>query len=313
MNKIQVTELEHLFGASKDEILDFCAEELQAFNGNYQRLNDGKKDKALVEAIKKITLNFDKKSGPDRLPEWERGWSENLERFSENVDDLSSLVPGYVRPNQIMRFNNDYAIFEDPEIEKQYLALFRAWLSNKYFKPYNNIYEFGCGSCSHVAYLANRFVSKKIFGLDWAAASVKICNLLNEKKGLNVEGRQFDFFKPDYDLIIEQSSAVFTFGALEQCGRDFGPFIDYLVKKSPDICIHVEGLDELYDQSQLFDFLAYEYNKNRNYLTGLVDYLKALESDSKINILKIHRQKFGSRYNDTLSYVVWQPIKGDCK
>ena len=106
---------------------------------------------------------------------------------------------------------------------------------------------------------------------------------------------------------------MFTFGALEQCGGDFGLFIDYLVEKSPNICIHVEGLDELYDQSQLFDYLGYEYNKNRNYLTGLVDYLKDLEADSKINILKIHRHKFGSRYNDTLSYVVWQPIKDDHK
>ena len=309
MDKIIIEDIKSLFGASENELEEFCPNELKLFNSNYKRLSDDEKEKELIASINKLTFNFDKKSGPERLPEWENGWSENLENFSSNIDNIDMLVPGYVRPNQIMRYNNDYAVFEDPEIEKKYLSLFRSWLSNKYLAHYNNIYEFGCGSCSHVAYLADNFPEKKIYGLDWAEAAVKICKLLNEKKGLNVSGSLFDFFNPDENFHIKKSSAVFTFGALEQTGNKFKKFINYLVDKGPDICLHIEGLDELYDQSKLFDFLAFEYNKKRNYLTGLVDYLEHLEAESKIEILKVHRHKFGSRYNDTLSYVVWKPKK----
>lgn len=307
MNELDIDTLAQLFGTTSAEINEFCKDELKDFNGRFDRLTPEKKEQAIIESIDHLVSGFTKKSGPDRLPDWERGWTENLNKFKVDCSDLDDLVPGYVRPGQVMRLNGDYAIFEDPKIEKHYIALFRSWLSKKYFTDCDSIYEFGCGSCSHVAFLAQNFPNKKIFGLDWAEASIKICQVLRERHQLNIEGHLFNFFSPNKNLKLNENSAVLTFGALEQCGNQFVDFIEYVREQRPKICVHVEGLDELYDQTQLFDYLAFQYNKKKNYLTGLLSYLQKLEMTNKIKILKSHRHHFGSRHNDTLSYVVWEP------
>lgn len=307
MNDLNIDTLAKLFGTTSVEINEYCEEELRNFNGNFARLSPEKKEQTLIESMDYLVNGIIKKSGPDRLPDWERGWSENLNKLMQGSNNLDDLVPGYVRPKQIMRLMGDYAIFDDPEIEKRYLAIFRSWLSKKFFSECDSIYEFGCGSCSHVAFLAQNFPRKKILGLDWAEASVKICQVLREHHQLNIEGHLFNFFAPNKNFKLNENSAVLTFGALEQCGNQFVDYIDYLCDQRPKICVHVEGLDELYDQTQLFDYLGFQYNKKRNYLTGLLTYLKELEVSDKIKIITTHRHHFGSRHNDTLSYVVWEP------
>ena len=42
------------------------------------------------------------------------------------------------------------------------------------------------------------FPEKKIVGLDWAEPSCEIVNNMHRLRGWNTEGRQFDFYKPDY-------------------------------------------------------------------------------------------------------------------
>lgn len=307
MTDLNISNLATLFGTTAVELNEYCEKELRDFNGEFVRLSPEKKEQTLIESLDYLVNGITKRSGPERLPDWERGWSENLNKLIQGSNNLDDLVPGYVRPKQIMRLMGDYALFEDPEIEKRYLAIFRSWLSKKFFSDCDSIYEFGCGSCSHVAFLAQSFPNKKIFGLDWAEASIKICQVLRERHQLNIEGHLFNFFSPNKNFKLNENSAVLTFGALEQCGDQFVDFIEYVREQRPKICVHVEGLDELYDQTQLFDYLGFQYNKKRNYLTGLLDYLQKLEMTNKIKILKAHRHHFGSRHNDTLSYVVWEP------
>lgn len=307
MNELDIDTLAQLFGTTSAEINEFCKDELKDFNGRFDRLTPERKEQAIIESIDHLVSGFTKKSGPDRLPDWERGWTENLNKFKNDCSDLDDLVPGYVRPGQVMRLNGDYAIFEDPKIEKQYIALFRSWLSKKYFTDCDSIYEFGCGSCTHVAFLAKIFPQKKIYGLDWANASVEICEILKEQYHSKIKGHLFNFFAPDKTFKLDECSAVLTFGALEQCSDQFTDFIEYLCAQQPKICVHVEGLDELYDKTQLFDYLAFQYNKKRNYLTGFLSHLEELEKAKKVKILKSHRHHFGSRHNDTLSYIIWKP------
>ena len=138
MDELKLKEISSLFGAPAKEVKDLCEKELQEFNGRFRNLKPREKEQALIESIDRLIKGFATKSGSDRLPDWELGWSENLKKLSEDSNDLDNLVPGYVRPGQIMRLNGEYAIFEDAEIENRYIALFRSWLSQKFLVQYDN-------------------------------------------------------------------------------------------------------------------------------------------------------------------------------
>jgi hypothetical protein len=116
----------------------------------------------------------------------------------------------------------------------------------------------------------------------------------------------FDFLRPDKSLKIDPHSAFFTFGALEQVGKDHRHFLDFVLSKSPGLCINVEGLYELYDDNYLLDYLASRYHARRNYLKGYLSCLKKLEGEGKIKIIKVHHQLFGV-FDDPHSYVIWKP------
>ena len=193
-------------------------------------------------------------------------------------------------------------------IDQVFTDLFRTWLFMKYFKPYENIHEFGCGSGFHIGCLVSLFPQKMIYGLDWAAASQKILDYMRNKKGWRVQGKNFNFFEPSMDHMISANSAVLTFGALEQVGSRFSPFLNYLLAQSPNLVVNVECLHELYDKNHLLDYLALRYHQRRSYLSGYLTKLKTLERQGQIKIIKIHKQSFGNMYNDTHSYVVWEPI-----
>jgi hypothetical protein len=114
-------------------------------------------------------------------------------------------------------------------------------------------------------------------------------------------------FSPDDTLEIAQNSAIFTIGALEQLGCDFESFLQFLLKKSPNLCLNVEPLCELYDEHYLLDYLAIKYMQKRKYLRNYIDRLKQLESDGKIEILTTQRMLFGSLYYEGWSFVLWKP------
>jgi hypothetical protein len=146
--------------------------------------------------------------------------------------------------------------------------------------------------------------------LDWVESSVGLINLLAERKKYNLEGQVFNMFSPNKKLNLQKNSAVLTVHALEQLGSNFVKFIDFVIDKSPCVCLNIEPIYELYDKNNLIDHLAMEFHKKRNYLFGFLAYLKKLEKEEKIEILKVQRLQYGScMYHDSYSFVVWKPKK----
>ena len=80
-----------------------------------------------------------------------------------------------------------------------------------------------------------------LFGLDWTISSQNIINEINQL-GINtkIKGYNFDYFNPDYNINIPEKSAIFTCASLEQIHDNYKEFVDYLIAKKPDICIHFE-------------------------------------------------------------------------
>lgn len=239
---------------------------------------------------------------------WIEGWGENLQGFQLSAGNLDALLPRYIRPNMPVRLFGDFVKTEDPYFEKNWYAVFSEWLFLTFFKEFDHILEFGCGSGFNVARLAELYPHATIHGFDWAEPSVEIVESLRKVKGLNTVGQLFDFFAPDYSVDIPPNSAVLTIGALEQTGYNNSKFLEFLIAKRPALVVHVEPTYDWYDQNSLIDHLAITAHELRNFWRGYHDRLIALREQGAIEILKTKRAYFGSLVLEGYSQTIWRPI-----
>ena len=120
-------------------------------------------------------------------------------------------------------------------------------------------------------------------------------------------GHLFDMRSPDEKLEIANNSAVVTIGTIEQLAGDFEAFLQFLLKRSPALCIHVEPTIELYDEDSLVDYLAVKFHRKRGYTQGFLPRLQQLQNQGKIEILKVKRLFFGSLFMEGYSLIIWKP------
>jgi hypothetical protein len=140
--------------------------------------------------------------------------------------------------------------------------------------------------------------------IDWLAA-----------QGFNVEGRLFDFFAPermleplkDNQVALPPNSAVLTIGALEQTGLQWGPFLTWLLKQNPALCVHIEPVLEWYGDG-LIDYTAIRAHKARNFWRGFPKALEFLKEQGRIEIIKQKRSYFGSLVLEGYSQIIWRPL-----
>jgi len=306
MQTLSPAEMAKLFGCPVSEIHSACGELLQRVDLSYRLAEGAERDALLLDIVKRIDSHSLRVAGEGRQDEWERGWGENLKELIETNFDVKALVPKYIRPGEPVRLFRQLAI-PAPRFIQDYTMVFRAWAFRKFLSEARTIYDFGCGPGSHLAYLASIFPNKRLVGLDWADASAKILKALASHYGWPIEGRRFDFFNPDPTLVFESGVAVMTYGALEQIGNRYEPFLNYLVDHKPVLCLHIEPLAELYDDTNLLDYFALRYHHQRKYLDGFLTTLRSLEASGKITIDAIHRHQFGTKFAETYSYVAWRP------
>ena len=112
---------------------------------------------------------------------------------------------------------------------------------------------------------------------------------------------------PDRKLQIADNSAVFTIGTIEQLAGDFEPFLHFLLKRSPSLCFNVEPTIELYEQDNLFDYLAAAFHRKRGYTQGYLPRLRQLQDEGKIELIKVKRLFFGSLFMEGYTLMVWKP------
>ena len=300
-------DLAKLFGATQEELEACCADQLTGADFRYRKFEKEERDRLILQALTHINFEELAAAGQSRQPDWKMGWNENLREFIASEYDLNKLVPKYYRKNAPVRLNRNYVMPANEDFILNVTKVFRSWIFQKYFQKVESIYEFGCGSAFHLAFLSALYPKKKLFGFDWVEPSQEIIRLLAQRYGWSIKGGKFDFFHPNEDLKMESNSAVFTFGALEQVGKNHEPFLNFILKNSPELCINIEGLNELYEEDNLLDYLALKYHKRRKYLDGYLTRLRELEKEGKVEIIKVHHQLFGNLFDDPHSYVIWKP------
>ncbi len=308
LNTLTANQFAYLVGIDEGDVPEECIEILSEDNFDYEILQGQQRDSLMLEVVRKIDSGKMNIAGKEKQQVWETGWSENLDNFVESNYQESELMPKYYRPSQPFRIDRQYARGEDPYYEYNFFRLLRGYISDRYLRDVDSIYEFGCGPGHNLLYFSRRFPEAKLHGLDWAQAAVNLVNKIGQVQGLNLTGYRFDMFDPNYDITIDPNSAMITMGALEQLGDNYKLFLEYLLKESPAICVNIEPLCELYDENNLIDYLAIRHHKQRNLLGNYIGSLKDLELEAKIEVLKIQRVLFGGLFVDGWSYVVWKPI-----
>ena len=307
----QALTIEHFanaFGVAVGQIPADIRKLIDCGNFNYEKLGAADRDQVILEVLKKIDSEPLQKVGEHRKEVWENCWQENLDAFGAH--GLEGLVPRFIRPNQIIRLNSDYVKPNNPKFELDFFAVLRLWLYDRYFADADQVYEFGCGSGYNLVALAERYPQIQLSGLDWAESAVELVNRIGKTHDLRLKGRRFDFFNPDLSVTFGPRSVAVTMAALEQVGSRYGNFLEFILQNKPSLVVNLEPLYELYNPTNMVDYLAMRYHKKRGYLDGYLTCLRKLEIEKRIEIIHMHRPNFGSLFHEGYSLVVWRPFKG---
>ena len=307
MLKVTIEDFARSFGTPSDNMPEDCRELINKIDFNYEIVTGDERDQAVLNVLKKIETDKQVIASPERQDAWEKGWEENLNSFIEKGNDLSALIPKFIRPNQLIRLFGNYIKPSNPLFELDFFRVFRLWIFKKYFKDVSSIYEFGCGTGFNLVELAKMYPDKKLYGSDFVSSSRDLVNKIAEAYKFNLKGFLFDMLKPDENITLDKNSAIYTFGSLEQLGGKIEAFLQFILKRQPEICINLEPTIELYDENNLFDYLAIKFHRKRGYTKGYLPRLKDLESQCKIEILKVKRLYFGSTFMEGFTYMIWRP------
>ncbi|MDH3316266.1 MAG: hypothetical protein OER43_10955 [Gammaproteobacteria bacterium] len=296
------------FGVTERELPPICRDFVAKRDFHYDLPDTRKRDEIILNVLRHIDSDAPTRVGFEREDLWERCWNENLEKFIGSEYELEALIPRFIKPDQPVRLNRSYVLPRDPAFELAYFQVCRAYYFQKYFAGMRSVYEFGCGNGFNLVALGRQMPAMKLFGLDWSPSACEMVNLIGKQHDLNMSGLRFDFFNPDQDMTLDSAGAVMTISALEQLGSRHGAFMEFLLEKRPALCLHMEPIEDLYDDSDLLDYLALQYHRKRSYLSGWLPRLKSLEEERKAKILEIRRLFFGSLYQEGYTFVVWRPV-----
>jgi hypothetical protein len=273
----------------------------------YQTIDRAGQDALQAETANEIEKGF-KVVGQHREDIWRLAWDEQLKRFEGANYDLQALTPKFVDGSVILRWQGQYIRSITNQFELAFVEVLRDWVFRTFLADVDHLYEFGSGSAFNVAAYAQLFPQVHITALDWAPEAVRIADLLGTKRGMKISGRRFDFFAPDRTLKLGPQSGVLTFCALEQTGDRFGQTLDYLLESRPRRVVHIEPTAELYDATSPHDELAIRYHGQRKYLSGLLPAIQHLAREKKVRIPWTRRLRFGSRFHECYTVMVWEPM-----
>jgi len=306
---LKLKEFSILFGIKEEEMPLECLEIIEKRDFKYSFFSQKDRDDIILDIMHKIDNKKYTTSGKDKKDRWEKGWKEILENFINSGYDKKYLTPQYNRNGLPIRLFRDYVKSNSENFENNWIELIRLFIFHRYLKDKNNIYEFGCGSCYNLLAFAEHDSSKYYHGSDWVEYPKKIIDKIRDHFKLNIHGGVFNMFEPDYNMHIKEDSVALTVGSLEQMGRDFDKYLNFLLDKPFSRCVHVNSILEKYDtKNNMADYLNYKFEVERNYCNGFFTRLNDLEKEGIIKIITMHRVECGGMFGDGYSITVWEKI-----
>jgi hypothetical protein len=305
--KITVDDFLRMFDCKLDALPERFIKEISQINTKYREANLQEFEEYVLYVLNLINSPGITRTSEENLEAFEKGWQENLESIASGKIQLESLKPKYFRPSKFLRYDNKLIVSDNLNLEYELFILARYLLFSRYLSQFEDIYEFGCGSCQNLVILSEIFPEKRLYGLDWTKTSRGIAGMLAEAKNLNIEGIVFDMMNPSPDVVLKPHSAVFTIHSLEQLGEQHQEFLSFLMAAEPGIVFHYEPILEFYKPDNLLDYLAILYSQKRNYLSGFWTALCKLREENKIEIIESRRPLLGGIIHEA-SLIAWRPL-----
>jgi hypothetical protein len=303
---INISILAKLFKTSVFEINKYCSKNLIK-KIIFMYLNNKEKNDLTIEIINKILTDKQIIASRGRKNKWSKGWSETLSIYKKSGKSKSLLPKFYTaRQNKYFRLGGNFIKTNDTSFEVKMIDIYRDWYFKKYFSKVKNIYEFGAGTGHNLLKLAEIFPKKKLFGSDFVPASVKILKLIAKRKNIQLKSFIFDMAKPNKKIKLQNNSAVYTAGSIEQLGGNIDQFIKYILSQKPKIVVHIEPCADFYNVKRLPDYLGSLFQSKRGYTANLLAKLKKLQKNDKIKIVKLCKSPFGSAMMEGYNLIVWK-------
>ncbi len=312
MNKASVITADEIEKILQSPLSPALRKECEEASLCYEEISDKERDdylREVIDVLLKNNLDKDTKpAGEHRLLEWEKGWNENLEALKKGKE-VKDLVPRYHGKHRLVHWKQRMIRPMTPDFDYKILCILVDWAIQTFLHDVPALFEFGCGPAYHLLRARKHIPRAKMIGLDWTRTSQEIIRQIS-KAGIdnNIEGKNFDFFNPDYSLEVPSHSGFITIAALEQVGNRFEKFLQFVLDKKPAVCVHFEPIDELLDQTHLIDRLSTLYFRKRDYLSGFLPRLRKLQEEGKIKIIREQRTYTGSFFIEGHSLVVWSPL-----
>lgn len=304
-NNVGLEDFKDLFGMN--DISPLFEKTYNQLNFKFKYFEEDELEKLITKSELAILNDKQIVGDPSRRQVWQHGWEEPLYEFI-GTKSLESLIPKFIRNNEVKRYRSRFIKSEDPCFELNVVTLLQTYLIEEYLSKYKHIYDFGVGSGFNAAEICQLLPNATVLGLDFVESSVQLMKELRKHTGFNIDGNLFDLVNPDFKFKLHHNSAVFTMGTIEQIPGKFKLFITYLLLNNPGICVHVEPTVELYNLDNRIDILAAKFHLKRGYTTGFLPFLQELEAAGYIEILKIKRTTFGTKSFEGYTILVWKPI-----
>lgn len=297
-------------GSVFPSVNDYVAGKIRGYKLEHRAATTEEHDKAVLDMIRACYHDDLSVAGPARHPVWEKGWGENLAKFDPSKAGLELAKPRYHNKYPIVRWKGGLCVPLSEDYEYNMLAVIGDWVFDRYLRDARWIGEFGCGTGHNMFRMRDVNPNAEIVGFDWAESAVAFVNLQAKAGAYGypemTHAEKFDYFNPKPRLRIPQAAFV-TVASLEQTGANWAKWLEWAISLKPDICVHIEPIEEVLKPEILLDHLSLQYFSKRKYLTGFLTGLRQLESQKRIKIHEVVRTMTGSKFVEGYTVISWSP------
>jgi hypothetical protein len=250
-----------------------------------------------------------RRSGEDDPTVWVHGWGEVAARLRNQTITEDLLRPQYFRGEPTCRYMGRYIRPLEAGFEYDVGLALRRIIFDEFVVGHDSVVEFGCGTGINLLLLATRFADVKLVGADWAPVCKDILAEMGRQKSLPISGEVFNMLTAQgWDgREIDPNTLCLTVHAMEQLGTSWQAFADFLIARRPGLCLHIEPIFELYDETSSFDDRARRYHEKRGYLRGFHPYVMRLCREGRGELVASRRITFGGLYHEAYSVLAWRP------
>jgi len=275
---------------------------------SYRELDSREAAQIAAEVETTVQDTLLRRSGEDDPSVWIRGWGEVAERLKGAPITIDSLQPQYFRGVPTCRLFGRYIRPLSPDFEYYAGLALRRIIFAEFLGDIPSIAEIGCGTGINLLLLAEQFPAARLVGADWAPVCREILAQMANQFRRPIRGEVFNMLTATgWDgRDIDRATACVTVHAMEQLGETWRPFGDFLLARRPALCLHIEPILELYDETSAFDAAARRYHLKRGYLRGFHPHVLSLCNEGKAELIASRRIAFGGLFHEAYSVLAWR-------